>query len=125
MSKQNVIKRVQDSIGADNVTQQQIGAVFGAVFDVLGDLNEEQSCRVRDFGIFKVKLRKAREGSSIAAKGQKAKKIPIPARLAMTFKISKNFKEALPAVEGATTAKKKAPAKKAPAKKKAAAKKKK
>ena len=128
MSKQNVIKRVQDSIGADEITQQEINAVFGATFDVLGDLNEEQSCRIRDFGIFKVKLRQAREGSSIATSDKPAKKIPIPARLAMTFKISKNFKEALPAVEtetAAPTTKKKAPAKKKAAKKKAAAKKKK
>lgn len=125
MSKQNVIKRVQDSLGADQVTQQQVGAVFGAVFDVLSDLDQEQSCRVRDFGIFKVKHRQARTGSSIAPKGQKAKQIKIPARLAMTFKISKNFKDSLPAVEGATTAKKAPAKKKAAAKKKTAAKKKK
>ena len=88
MSKQNVIKNVQDSLDID-ATQKDIGAVFNAIFDVLGDLDEEQSCRIRDFGIFKVKLRKERKGSTI---GKPAKKITIPARLAMTFKISKKFK---------------------------------
>ena len=91
MSKQNVIKRVQESLNDENVTQQQIGAVFNAVFDTLGDLEQDQSCRIRDFGIFKVKRREAREGSKIGGKGT----VQIPARLAMTFKISKNFKDAL------------------------------
>ena len=120
MSKQNVIKNVQDSLDID-ATQKDIGAVFNAIFDVLGDLDEEQSCRIRDFGIFKVKLRKERKGSTI---GKPAKKITIPARLAMTFKISKKFKDDLPAAATATSAKKKAPAKKKAATKKKAAKKK-
>ena len=118
MSKQNVIKKVQESLDAD-VTQKDIGAVFNAVFDVLGDLNEEQSCRIRDFGIFRVKLRQERRGSTIASPGKPAKKITIPARLAMTFKISKKFKDDLP-----SASKKKAAAKKKAAPKKKAAKKK-
>jgi len=120
MSKQNVINRVQESLNDESVTQQQIGAVFNAVFETLSDLDQDQSCRIRDFGIFKVKRREAREGSKIGGEGT----VQIPARLAMTFKISKNFKDALPVP--VTETKKKAPkkaAKKKAAKKKTAKKK--
>ena len=111
MSKQNVVKKVSGAVA--DVTQDQVGSVFDAVFNVLGGLEKDQSCRIKDFGTFKVKLRAARTGTSLKDR----KPIKIPPRLAMTFKLAGAFKESIN-----TAPKKKA--KKAPAKKKAAKKKK-
>jgi len=120
MSKQNVIKRVQESLkendAADQVTQKNISDVFDAAFDVIGGLGEAESCRIRDFGVFTVKKREARKGNAVGANAGKGP-IMIPARLAMTFKISKGFKEAIPQ-PSAPKAKKKAAKKKAAKKKK-------
>jgi nucleoid DNA-binding protein len=116
MSKQNVVKKVSGAVA--DVTQDQVGSVFDAVFDVLGGLAQDQSCRIKDFGTFKVKLRAERTGTSLKDR----KPIKIPPRLAMTFKLAGAFKESINAAP-AKKAAKKAPAKKAPAKK--AAKKKK
>ena len=119
MSKQTVIKRVQESLKANdamgNVTQKNISDIFDATFDVIGGLGEAESCRIRDFGVFTVKKREARKGNAVGtnAKGP----ITIPARLAMTFKVSKGFKEAIPQPEP-PKAKKKAAKKKAAKKKK-------
>ena len=109
MSKQNVVKKVQSAVG-EGVSQEQIGSVFDATFEVLSNLEEEQRCRIKDFGTFKVKKRAARPGTSLKTK----KKITIPARLAMTFKLSTTFKDSLNA-----PAKKKAAPKKKAAKKSA------
>ena len=111
MSKQNVVKKV--SSANDDVTQEQVGSVFDAVFNVISNLEEDQVCRIKDFGSFKVKRRAARKGTSLTS----GKQIDIPERLAMTFKLATAFKESL------NTAPKKKAAKK-PAKKKAAKKKK-
>jgi len=93
MSKQKIVKRVQDTLGAET-SAKQIEDVLGAVFAVIGNLDEGQSCRIRDFGVFKVKKRGERKGTSLpSASGKKSKTTTIPARLAMTFKISKKFKE--------------------------------
>ncbi|MAD60900.1 MAG: hypothetical protein CMH49_05225 [Myxococcales bacterium] len=107
MSKQNVVKKVSSAVV--DVTQEQAGAVFDAVFDTLAGLEEDQVCRIKDFGTFKVKRRKARSGTDLKTK----KRIEIPSKLAMTFKLATAFKESINVK------------KKAPAKKKAAAKKKK
>jgi nucleoid DNA-binding protein len=120
MSKQQIVKRVQEKLdmGEDG---QQVENVLDAVFQVIGDLNEDQSCRIRDFGVFKVKQRKARKATPPPRKGSAERvEIEIPAHLAMTFKISKKFKERInPTAAPATKAK----AKKTAAKKKKKAKK--
>ncbi len=109
MSKQNVVKKV--SSANDDVTQDQVGAVFDAVFGVISGLEEDQVCRIKDFGSFKVKRRAARKGTSLTPD---RKQIDIPERLAMTFKLATAFKESI------NSAPKKAKkAAKKPAKKKA------
>ena len=105
MSKQNVVKKVSGAVA--DVTQDQVGSVFDAVFGVLGGLEKDQVCRIKDFGSFKVKLRAARTGTSLKT----GESIQIPERLAMTFKLATAFKESINA------APKKKAAKKAPAKK--------
>jgi len=123
MSKQNIVSRVQSALGEDSkVNQRHIEAVLGAVFDTLGDLEEDQSCRIRDFGVFKVKRREARQGNPVGKNAKDGGLIEIPARLAMTFKVSKQFKESLPPAPVAEAPKK---ATKKAAKKRAARKKKK
>ena len=106
MSKQNVVKKV--SSANDDMTQEQVGSVFDAVFGVISGLEEDQVCRIKDFGSFKVKRPAARKGTSLTS----GKQIDIPERLAMTFKLATAFKESINA------APKKKAAKKKPAKKK-------
>jgi DNA-binding protein HU-beta len=109
MAKQDVIKKVQEAMGG-GATQDQIGKVLDATFIALQGLIKDQSCRIKDFGTFKVKERAARTGIELSTK----KKIKIPARNAMTFKIAPSFKEELnpPKKKAKAKAKKKAPAKK-------------
>ena len=107
MAKQDVIKAVHEKMGG-TVSQENIGKVLDATFDAIKGLEKDQSCRIKDFGTFKVKERAARKGTSIGKDGKAGKQIDIPARLAMTFKMASNFKEALN-----TPAPKKAAAKKA------------
>jgi len=122
MTKQDVIKKVKESMGG-SLTQEQIGKVLDATFSTIRDLEQDQSCRIKDFGTFKVKERAARAGVKLGTK----EAIQIPARLAMTFKMSSSFKKDLndlpdsmfkkDSKKGAKKAPKKAAAKKAPAKK--------
>ena len=90
MAKQDVIKAVHVAMGA-TVTQENIGKVLEATFDVIKGLGEDQSCRIKDFGTFKVKMRAARKSQGLNNSGPTT----IPARLGMTFKIASNFKESL------------------------------
>ena len=109
MAKQDVIKAVQEKMGG-TVSQEAIGKVLDATFDVIKDLGKDASCRIKDFGTFKVKERAARTGKPI--KGGAA--IAIPARLAMTFKMAPSFKSAMnpaPAAAPAPAAKAEKPAK--------------
>ena len=117
MAKQDVIKAVQEKMGG-TVSQEAIGKVLDATFEVIKGLGKDASCRIKDFGTFKVKERAARTGKPIKGGAP----IQIPARLAMTFKMSPSFKGALnpaPAAAKAAEPKKaaKAEPKKADAKK--------
>ena len=91
MAKQDVIKAVHEKMGG-TVSQENIGKVLDATFGAMKTLNKDQSCRINDFGTFKVKERAARKGAAVGGKG---KTIDIPARLAMTFKMATKFKESL------------------------------
>jgi DNA-binding protein HU-beta len=106
MSKQNVVKKVSSAVS--DVTQEQVGSVFDAVFGSLSGLEEDQVCRIKDFGSFKVKRRAARTGTSL----QSGKQIKIPSRLAMTFKLATAFKESVNTAPKKKAAKKKATKKK-------------
>jgi nucleoid DNA-binding protein len=133
MAKQDVIKKVYDHFNtADSkreLSQDIIAKILDATFDAISELEENQKCQIKDFGTFKVKRRAPRKGVALPPKGDSSKEkkmIEIPSRLAMTFKMSSSFKEALNPAKKAPAKKaaaKKAPAKKAPAAKKAAAKK--
>ena len=124
MAKQDIIKAVHEVVG-DRVNQKVIEKILDATFTAISGLEEEQSCRIKDFGTFKVKRRAARKITLPNAPKGKAKPVEVPSRLAMTFKMSSKFKEALNAeAPKAKKTAKKAAKKKAPAKKKAAKKKK-
>jgi nucleoid DNA-binding protein len=99
MAKQDVIKAVQEKMGG-TVSQEAIGKVLDATFEVIKDLGKDASCRIKDFGTFKVKERAARTGKPIKGGAP----IVIPARLAMTFKMAPAFKTSLNPAPVATPA---------------------
>ena len=88
MTKQDLVRTLVKDTG---ITQDMAGKVCNAMFDIIKDaLLDGDSVTLTGFGTFTVKERAARTGRN----PRTGKAIDVPACRAVSFKPSKNLKEA-------------------------------
>ncbi len=89
MNKVELVKVVAEETG---LTQKEVNAVVDTFFDtVIADLAEGNEVALAGFGKFVVKTRAARESINPRSK----EVVKVPACKAVTYKPSKNIKEAV------------------------------
>lgn len=87
MTKKEIVKTISDELG---LTQQQVKQVVEKFFTALIDtLAEDDRIELRNFGVFEVKVRAARN----ARNPKTGEPMPIPERSAVTFKPGKEMEE--------------------------------
>jgi len=101
MSKQEVVSSIHEELET-SLNRDQIGRVVEAIFSTLSGLDEGERFRVTGFGTFEVKKRKARTGRN----PKTGDAITIPESNTMTFRIAKDFKDAIQPKKAAPKAKK-------------------
>lgn len=88
MTKRDIVIRVSEET---KLTQQQVMKVVQSTFDTIAAaVAKGQTVELRNFGVFEVKVRKARVGRNPNAP---ATDVPIPARSVVKFKPGKEMRE--------------------------------
>ncbi len=102
MTKKDIVKRISEQTG---LPQLKVKEVVQRTFEeIINTLVEEGRIELRNFGVFKVKARKARK----ARNPKTGNKVPVPAKYVVTFKPGKEMEERVlqlgepPSEEGAT-----------------------
>ncbi len=90
MTKRDIVIRVSEET---NLTQQEVMKVVQGTFDTIAEaVAKGTTVELRNFGVFEVKVRKARVGRNPNAP---ATDVPIPARAVVKFKPGKEMREAV------------------------------
>lgn len=90
MTKRDIVTRISQESG---YVQDQVFDIVQRTLDVLADaLSEGENIELRNFGVFEVKVRKARVGRN---PNQPEKDVPIPARAVVKFKPGKEMRAAV------------------------------
>ncbi len=88
MTKRDIVIRVSEET---ELTQKQVMKVVQSTFDTIAAaVAKGQTVELRNFGVFEVKVRKARVGRNPNAP---ATDVPIPARSVVKFKPGKEMRE--------------------------------
>jgi nucleoid DNA-binding protein len=90
MTKRDLVVRISEETG---LVQQDVLNVVQKTLDYISDaVTRGQKVELRNFGVFEVKVRKARVGRNPNAP---AADVPIPARAVVKFKPGKEMREAV------------------------------
>ena len=90
MTKRDLVIRISSETG---LVQQQVLDVIQKTLDyIAGSVAEGNTVELRNFGVFEVKIRKARIGRNPNAP---EKDVPIPPRAVVKFKPGKEMREAV------------------------------
>ena len=90
MTKRDIVTRISDETG---LIQQQVLEVVQKTLDhIAGSLAQGRKVELRNFGVFEVKLRKARVGRN---PNRPETDVPIPQRAIVKFKPGKEMREAV------------------------------
>jgi len=88
MTKRDLVVRISSETG---LTQQQVLEVVQKTLDCVAEaLTQGKTVELRNFGVFEVKVRKARIGRN---PNSPAKDVPIPPRAVVKFKPGKEMRE--------------------------------
>ncbi|MFH1848469.1 MAG: HU family DNA-binding protein [Candidatus Omnitrophota bacterium] len=83
MTKKDIVMQIAEKPALKQMTQAQIKEVVQATFDnMIENLAAGRTIELRNFGVFKVKMRKGR----MARNPKTAEKVPVPDRRVVTFK---------------------------------------
>lgn len=98
MTKRDLVLRISSETG---IVQQQVLDVVQRTLDHITDaLAHGKTVELRNFGVFEVKIRKARIGRNPNAP---ATDVPIPPRAIVKFKAGKEMRESVIKLSPATT----------------------
>ena len=87
MTKKEIVKAISEEIG---LTQLKTKEIVQKTFDAIVDtLVREERIELRNFGVFEVKIRKARVGRN---PNQPETDVPIPQRAIVKFKAGKEMR---------------------------------
>ena len=87
VTKKEIVKQISDRIG---LTQLKTKEIVQLTFDAIVDtLLEDRRIELRNFGVFEVKLRKARK----ARNPRTGEKVDVPPKHVVTFKPGKEMEE--------------------------------
>ena len=87
MTKRDIVLKIESE---SLLKQQDVKKVVHRVFDIITEaLINEDKIEIRNFGVFKVKTRKARIGRNPRANTE----VPVPERKVVTFKPGLEMKE--------------------------------
>ncbi len=87
MTKRELVTEVANKLG---MTQNEVTDIIEGAFEVIAQgLAEGERWELRDFGIFEVKVRAARQGRN----PRTGEVVPVPERRVVTFKPGKKMKE--------------------------------
>src|SRR5580700_2251670 len=87
VTKKEIVKQISDRIG---LTQLKTKDIVQLTFDAIVDtLLEDRRIELRNFGVFEVKLRKARK----ARNPRTGEKVDVPPKAVVTFKPGKEMEE--------------------------------
>ena len=90
MTKRDLVMRISDETG---LVQQQVLDVVQKTLDYISEaVAKGQTVELRNFGVFEVKVRKARVGRN---PNSPEKDVPIPARAVVKFKPGKEMRESV------------------------------
>src|SRR5687768_6951132 len=90
MTKRDLVVRISNESG---LVQQQVLDVVQKTLDYISEaVAQGQNVELRNFGLFEVKIRKARIGRNPT---QPATDVPIPERAVVKFKPGKEMREAV------------------------------
>ncbi len=90
MTKRDLVVRISNETG---LVQQQVLEVVQRTLDYISDaVANGETVELRNFGVFEVKLRKARVGRN---PNRPEKDVPIPERAVVKFKPGKEMREAV------------------------------
>jgi nucleoid DNA-binding protein len=90
MTKRDIVTRISQDSG---YVQEQVFDIVQRTLDVLSDaLRRGETIELRNFGVFEVKIRKARVGRN---PNRPEKDVPIPARAVVKFKPGKEMRAAV------------------------------
>ena len=91
MTKRDLVMRISNETG---LVQQDVLKVVQKTLDYISDaVTSGKKVELRNFGVFEVKIRKARIGRNPNAPETD---VPIPARAVVKFKPGKEMREAVP-----------------------------
>jgi nucleoid DNA-binding protein len=100
VTKKEIVKQISDRIG---LTQLKTKEIVQLTFDAIVDtLLEDKRIELRNFGVFEVKLRKARK----ARNPRTGEKVDVPPKNVVTFKPGKEMEERVRRLTEAMNAKK-------------------
>jgi nucleoid DNA-binding protein len=90
MTKRDLVIRISEETG---LAQQQVLAVVQRTLDLISEsLAARNNVELRNFGVFEIKIRKARIGRN---PNQPEKDVAIPKRAVVKFKPGKEMREAV------------------------------
>lgn len=90
MTKRDLVIRISNET---KLTQQEVLEVIQRTLDYISDaVSRRETVELRNFGVFEVKIRKARVGRN---PNQPEKDVPIPERAVVKFKPGKEMREAV------------------------------
>jgi nucleoid DNA-binding protein len=90
MTKRDLVISISEETG---IVQQQVLEVVQRTLDHISNaVAKEETVELRNFGVFEVKVRKARIGRN---PNQPEKDVPIPRRAVVKFKPGKEMREAV------------------------------
>ena len=90
MTKRDLVIRISNETG---LVQQDVLNVIQKTLDYVSEaLTKRETVELRNFGVFEIKIRKARVGRN---PNQPEKDVPIPERAVVKFKPGKEMREAV------------------------------
>lgn len=90
MTKRDLVIRISNETG---LVQQQVLSIVQKTLDYISEaVSQGKTVELRNFGVFEVKIRKARVGRN---PNQPEKDVPIPQRAVVKFKAGKEMREAV------------------------------
>ena len=90
MTKRDLVVRISEETG---IVQQQVLDVIQRTLDYISDaVSKGETVELRNFGVFEVKVRKARVGRN---PNRPERDVPIPERAVVKFKAGKEMREAV------------------------------
>jgi nucleoid DNA-binding protein len=99
MTKRDLVIRISEETG---LVQQQVQDILQKTLDaVSGTLAKGEKVELRNFGIFEIRVRKARTGRNPNLPGTD---VPIPERAVVRFKAGKEMREAVSKLDPAKVA---------------------